>query len=507
MVKSVANAGDEAVKTAQKVGVTVEGFQKLAYAAKLSDVSNEQLANGLKFLSRNLVDAAGGGKQTSEAFKKLGIDPKKNLGNTEELLAKIADRFSGMEDGAQKTALAMDIFGRAGGDLIPLLNGGGKSIREAAIEAETFGIVIDQATAKMGEEFNDNLTRTGAILSGLKTVIGSALLPYFHEAVQATIDWFKANRNLVRAKVTEWVGRIVVAARSMAKWTLKVIQVISTLVKKVGGFEGVTKLAAVALGVIAGYKFGSVIEGVINLTREMKKLAREASLAKAALPVSRGGVILASIIGGATLGATYRKEITGFFKSLGLDFIVDGSFVKMYVKAFEAIREHFSLIWRSAVKDAVDFANWVQSIIPESFKTALTSIKDAFVSTFTAIKDFVIGTFREMASNLASTLNPGKSLLDKIGASLGLGGGPSGAFEALRAQVSNLQNVGPAIAIRGSAGAAAGGAITNNNQKNVTINNRAEFKVADKAEMEAAWGRMTAAMLRDANHALGTAAI
>jgi hypothetical protein len=189
--KAGIDAADDIGKLAQKVGVTTESLSAMQYAAKLSDVSNEQLATGLARLARAASDAAAGSKESSEAFQAIGVavkDSNGNLRSTEDLLLDIADRFSKMEDGAGKTALAMRIFGRAGADLIPLLNAGRSGFEEFRREAERVGRVISSDTAKAAEEFNDNMTRLGIAAGSAKFALAESLLPTLTRVAQGMAD-------------------------------------------------------------------------------------------------------------------------------------------------------------------------------------------------------------------------------------------------------------------------------------------------------------------------------
>jgi hypothetical protein len=198
--KSGIDAADDVGKLAQKVGVTTESLSAMQYAAKLSDVSNEQLATGLARLARAASDAAAGSKESSEAFQAIGVavkDSNGNLRSTEDLLLDIADRFSKMEDGAGKTALAMRIFGRAGADLIPLLNAGRDGFEELRKEAERLGIVISQETAKAAEEFNDNMTRLGTAAGAARFAIAESLLPALTRVAQGMADAVREGEGLI----------------------------------------------------------------------------------------------------------------------------------------------------------------------------------------------------------------------------------------------------------------------------------------------------------------------
>ena len=177
-VKGAADHADELGKTAQKVGVSVEALSRLEYAAKLSDVSLEGLSTGLRKLADNMATVAQNSNAgVATAFKALGISVKDAAGNLKSgdvVLAEVADRFSRMEDGALKTSLAIQIFGKAGADLIPLLNSGKTGLAEMAAEADRLGVTVSTKTAKSAEVFNDNITRLSAVLEGLanKVMVG-----------------------------------------------------------------------------------------------------------------------------------------------------------------------------------------------------------------------------------------------------------------------------------------------------------------------------------------------
>lgn len=180
MVKSTADFADEMSKAAQKAGVTTEALSGLKYAADLSDVSFEGLQTGLKKLNVNLNEAANGSKSSVDTFNQLGIsirDASGNLKSADVILSQVSDVFQNLPDGPQKAALAVQLFGKAGSDLIPLLNGGSQGIAQLTKEAEKFGLVIDSKTAAAAEQFNDNMTRLQASAQGVAINIGSTLLP------------------------------------------------------------------------------------------------------------------------------------------------------------------------------------------------------------------------------------------------------------------------------------------------------------------------------------------
>lgn len=180
-IKSQIDLADATGKMSQKVGVSVEELSKLQFAAKLADVDAQQLQGGLVRLSKGMGEAAQNTGEANKAFQAMGISIKNadgSLKSSSQVLGDVADAFAGYEDSAQKTALAVAIFGRSGADLIPLLNGGRDAIKSAGDELERFGGVITAEAAKNAEIFNDNLTRISTIAAAFGRSIANDILPY-----------------------------------------------------------------------------------------------------------------------------------------------------------------------------------------------------------------------------------------------------------------------------------------------------------------------------------------
>ncbi|MBB4001596.1 hypothetical protein [Aurantimonas endophytica] len=127
-----------------------------------------------------MKDAAAGTGTGAKAFQQLGISVKGadgNLKSATEIMGEIGNRFATMPDGAEKTALAMELMGRSGADLIPLLNGGAAGLKALTDEADAFGLTISAETGRAAEAFNDNLARVGYAATGVATSLAAALLP------------------------------------------------------------------------------------------------------------------------------------------------------------------------------------------------------------------------------------------------------------------------------------------------------------------------------------------
>ena len=196
LTKRAIDAADEFAKMSQKVGVSVEVLSGLSFAANLAGTNIGTVERGLGLLSRNLDDYAGGVGEAKESFKFLGIsavDLEGNLRSTDEVLFEMADRFKEMPDGTKKTALAMDILGKSGKDLIPLLNEGSEGLRDMLNEADSLGQVLSTETAQSAERFNDSLERLKTSLQGVfNAIIASGFLDTLTNLATRTATWISS---------------------------------------------------------------------------------------------------------------------------------------------------------------------------------------------------------------------------------------------------------------------------------------------------------------------------
>lgn len=168
LVKSSIDAADATNILAGKLGITTESLSKLQYAAKLADVEQSSLESGLKKLSRTLVDAADPASKAARAFEAIGLSAAEIIKlPADQQLAKIADALNSVENASQKAAIAQDIFGRGGVDMLPLLNEGSAAIKAYGDELERFGGVIDSEFAAKAAQFNDNLDRMKMAIQGV----------------------------------------------------------------------------------------------------------------------------------------------------------------------------------------------------------------------------------------------------------------------------------------------------------------------------------------------------
>ncbi|MCK5581328.1 MAG: hypothetical protein KAJ18_08655 [Candidatus Omnitrophica bacterium] len=179
-IKRIVDDADELSKLSRKIGVSVQSLSVWRHAAQLAGTDFEVLIKGVRRFSRVMSDASHDLLTAKRPLDELNVsytNADGTLRNIEDTLLDVADRFSKMENGTKKAALAAELFGKAGVELIPFLNEGRDGIEQIRIEAEKLGIIFDERTARGAELLNDNLTRLSAKLKGVGISIGNEIIP------------------------------------------------------------------------------------------------------------------------------------------------------------------------------------------------------------------------------------------------------------------------------------------------------------------------------------------
>lgn len=179
-IRSSANFADNLNDISERTGVAVETLSKYAVAAEMGGSSIEEFANSLNKFNRNILEADNKTSKQASAFKDLGIKTRDAVGNlrsTEDILADVADAFANAEDGASKSSIAMDLFGKAGANIIPVLNQGSEGLTK-------FNKGVSDDFAKASDEFNDQLTIMTSNAGKFGNKIAETVLPSLTEMLR-----------------------------------------------------------------------------------------------------------------------------------------------------------------------------------------------------------------------------------------------------------------------------------------------------------------------------------
>lgn len=318
IVVTTIEMADKMGKLAQTTGFTTEKLSALSYAAKMADIDQESLGKGLEKLAKNMDAAAQ--SQAPSAFGRLGISVKDASGHLKEsdvVLGQIAEKFSKMPNGAQKTALAMEIFGKAGAQLIPLLNEGKDGLEELRAEAERLGLVIDGQTAQAAQKFQDDLKRMKMAAEGAALQLTAGLLPALNQIVDA---FSRATGGANGFKdIGESLGKV---AKGIALGFMSAAFALDILINKI--MANKSQLVSLIPGGVKGYQNsidaanqssqGTAAQLVKQISDFMEKLDSSSSGSSSGIKKTTGNLV--DMAAAATKAAEELKKFQGQLQSL-----------------------------------------------------------------------------------------------------------------------------------------------------------------------------------------------
>lgn len=208
---------DVAVKKLSGItGATAKETSELLAVANYMGIAMEDSAGAFAKFSKN-VGAAKEKMEVARAEGKLGTDIFSKLGytleqiqgkNTVEVFKMIQERLRGMKDGAEKTRVEMELFGRTGYQMHAMLNMSAEQMDKVAERAKAMGLIIDDETAAKSAKLNRELKDLENTGKRLAVSIGHELVPVFNDYAKGVLDVAKEFETMT-AEQKEAIGGIV----------------------------------------------------------------------------------------------------------------------------------------------------------------------------------------------------------------------------------------------------------------------------------------------------------
>lgn len=288
-VKQVGELARGTVKLSAVTGMDARTASQWLVIAKQRGLAARQLNQSFITLERNQVKAAAGSKLQAEAFAKLGISQAdlKKLG-TEQLIERVSDGFQRLGPGAQRAALAQQLFARGGQALIATLAGGGQKLRDLRKLVDEYGASLDAKGVKNAMRLVAEQRKLNLAMLGIKVSLGQALIPQLAKGAAALSTFILQIR---QGKGPGGDFRRVI--EGMAAGAKDVIAAAKPAAVALAGFvrqhPGVVKVAGAIVAVAAAaraIRFGAALLGITQLIAK----ARELRALSAAGGVAGGGV-------------------------------------------------------------------------------------------------------------------------------------------------------------------------------------------------------------------------
>jgi hypothetical protein len=260
--KLFADAGSELVDMSQRTGASVEALSELGYAAEQSGADLATLEGGLRKMQKAVVAAAGGSDAAVATLSRLGLTAQQlQRLSPDQQFELIADRLAQIPNPAEKAALAMEIFGKTGTSLLPLMTNGAEGIIALRQQARELGLVMSTEDAQAAEAFGDTLDTLWKVLRMGVVQIGAAVAPVLLDLAQTIIrvsvtvaNWIKDNRSLIATVFKVALGVMVAGAA---------LFVLGTVISGIGSVFGLLATLATGFGTAIGF-IGSVLGAILT---------------------------------------------------------------------------------------------------------------------------------------------------------------------------------------------------------------------------------------------------
>lgn len=421
MANKAAASGDRVDKLSQKVGMSRKGFQEWDYILSQNGMSIESLQGGMKKLNNTIDDAIGGSKTAVNAFGRIGISVDDLKGKSpEQVFEMTVKALQGMPDGAEKAALANELLGRSGSELMPLLNGSSKSVDELKAKAKELGIVLSDDSIDASVKFTDTLDSLKRSLGAVVTKVGVAVMPIMQKAA----DWVIANMptiQMVMGTVFKYIGQFVSAAVDVFQtYFLPVLQFIFNWIRD--NWPQISNFIGTVFNLIK-----DIIHQATEAIKVIWDLFGEHIMAAVELV---WGIIkevitnLLNIIRGIILAVTslIKGDWSGVWEGIKMIFAAVWDNIKTIVStaiglvkqiiliALQAIGALFSSIWNGILNS---ISNIWDGII-NKIKSVLNSIKSVITGIFSEIKGVVSNVWNGIKDTISNAISGAFNVVSNI---------------------------------------------------------------------------------------------
>lgn len=355
------------------IGGSASQVSALSGAMRLSGVDTSQASTSLTIFSKKLSATNGDAKATASMQQLLGTSIRDSSGHMKDmsvLLPQVADKLKSMADGPQKTALAIQLFGRSGTAMLPFLNKGSAGISELEAKAKSLGLTLDDTSMSKWGAYKAAVRGTQVAFDGLKIQVGQALIPVFtglanfvtntvSPAFSQFITWL---HNPAVGQFTEQVGRM-----------------IANIGTQLGAFLAQALPIFQQLGQYLARLFQQVWPPLQQMTSAI--IPPLLGAIKALLPVVMS--VAHAVLGAVLPVITHLVGmVRGFITELtGLINFIRGVFTGNWRLAWQGIKQIFSGMWDAAKSMILAFWSQITGI----FHVGVAVVKGIFVGMWNGL--------------------------------------------------------------------------------------------------------------------------
>lgn len=184
VVMETANFGDVIDKQSQVLGLSRKAYQEWDYILGQNGASIDDMSVSMRTMNSLLLSAGEDGQEAKDALSKLGVSMNMiSSMPVEDQFNYIVQAFQKLPQGANKSALAVKLFGRNGLNLLPLLNQSAESMGELRQQAEDYGLIISDDAVDASVKFGDSLDLLKRTWRAFKFALGAKPLDFLTKTV------------------------------------------------------------------------------------------------------------------------------------------------------------------------------------------------------------------------------------------------------------------------------------------------------------------------------------
>jgi hypothetical protein len=260
---------------AQRVGMSSQAFQRLAYSAKLAHVDQDGLTISLEQMNKRLAEVAiEGSGPAADAIRRFGLTARGLAAmGPEKAMATLLEVISQVANPMERAAVAQDLFGRSGQQMINVALKGAGALKAQGDEAAGWGVALSDIDSAKVEEASQSFIRLGAASQGFANIIVAQLSPFIVELTDRYIEWgYQGTKSAsFVAQGMDWIS----AASGRA-------------LDGFHGFKTVFHLIEMAIGEMVSYFLAGIEHMLEGIDWVAKKLGKDSDLASTMRGWSQG---------------------------------------------------------------------------------------------------------------------------------------------------------------------------------------------------------------------------
>lgn len=393
--------GDAMDKMRQRTGLSVEAISELSHAAGQSGTNLETVEKAVMKMQKALGGTLS--KSAEDALAELGLNAEhlQSLA-PEDQFTQIAEAIGRVEDPTKRAGLAMEVFGKSGTQLLPMI----EDLEKLRQEARDLGFVMSGEAAADSVKFGDQLANLWKTVKFGSIALGEAVVPALMEyaaivqkILTVGLKWIQDNKELVRtvATVAAVIAGVGMGITALGLGIAGAGIVLGGLVSGLAALGTVLGVVLSPLGLITGLLVGGIylwtqytetgqktVGGLVSLFGDLWATAQETfggiydALAAGELAlagqIAMAGLRLAMLQGLEALSSSFGGLFGDFIGSIGMN-LLDGDLGSMWSTVLSGL----SYMTADFVNGAMDLWAKLKNFVLDISIDMWTGLKSLFV--------------------------------------------------------------------------------------------------------------------------------